>query len=98
MRRMQQVRFSDWGVRTLVVATFFASFVAPGRWVFPLVLVCFAVVGLWAMLYPEGILGWAKTAHPSLDVNDSSNWWLPRLIGAFFLLFAVVLALTFRGG
>ena len=91
------MRFSDWGVRTLVVTTFFASFVAPNRWMFPLVLVCFAVVGLWAMLYPEGILGWAKTAHPSLDVNDSSTWWLPRLIGAFFLLFAVVLSLTFRG-
>lgn len=64
---------------------------------FPLVLVCFAVVGLWAMLYPEGVLGWAKTAHPGIDVNDRSIWWLPRLIGAFFLIFVVVLAVAFRG-
>ena len=52
--------------------------------------------GLWAMLFPEGVLGWVKTAHPATDVNDSSTWWLPRLIGAFFLLFAVVLAIAFR--
>jgi hypothetical protein len=97
MRRIAQVRLSDWTVRTLVVVTFFAYFVAPSRWIFPLVLLCFAVVGLWAMLFPEGVLGWAKTAHPAIDVNDSSMWWLPRLIGAFFLLFVVVLAIAFRG-
>lgn len=89
--------FTDWAVRTLVVLTFFAYFVAPSRWVFPLVLVCFGSVGVWALLYPEGVLGWAKTAHPALDVNDSSIWWIPRIIGAFFLLFVAVLALAFRG-
>src|SRR5580765_5850397 len=97
MRRIQQVRLTDWAVRALVVVTFFASFAAPSRWMFPLMLVCFAVVGLWALLYPEGVLRWAKTAHPSIDVNDSSIWWLPRLIGAFFLLFVLVIALVFRG-
>ena len=35
--------------------------------------------------------------HPAIEVNDTSMWLLPRLIGAFFLLFVVVLALTFRG-
>lgn len=97
MRRIEQVRLSDSAVRTLVLVTFFAYFVAPSRWMFPLVLVCFAVVGLWAMLFPEGVLGWAKTAHRTIDVNDSSMWWVPRLIGAFFLVFVVVLAFTFRG-
>ena len=97
MRRMQQVRLTDWAVRALVVVTFFAFFAAPNRWMFPLALVCFAVVGLWAMLYPEGVLGWVKSAHPGIDVNDSSIWWVPRLIGVFFVLLAVVAAIAFRG-
>ena len=96
MRRITQVSLADWVIRTLVVLTFFAFFVVPGRWIFPLVLLCFAVVGLWALLYPEGVLGWVKNAHPGLDVNDSSIWWVPRLIGAFFLFFIAVLALAFR--
>ena len=98
MRRIEQVRLSDWAVRSLVVVTFFAYFVAPRRWMLPLMLFGFGVVGVWALLYPEGVLGWAKTAHPILDVNDRSIWWVPRLIGAFFLFFVVVLALAFRGG
>ena len=73
------MKVTDWAVRTLVVATFFAYFVAPSRWMFPLQLLCFGAVGLWALLYPEGVLGWVKTAHPSLDVNDGSIWWVPRL-------------------
>jgi hypothetical protein len=97
MRRMEQVRLSDWAVRTLVGLTFFAYFVAPTRWMFPLTLFCFGAVGLWALLYPEGVLGWAKTAHPSLDVYDSSIWWVSRLIGVFFLFFVLVLAVAFRG-
>ena len=94
---MQQVRLTDWAVRTVVTVTFLAFFFAPSQWVFPVALVCFAVVGIWGVIYPEGILGWAKTACPSIDVNDSSIWWLPRLIGAFFLLFALLVALASRG-
>src|ERR1700687_2815401 len=69
MRRIEQVRATDWFVRTLVVGTFFAYFVAPSRWMFLLGSVCSGAVGVWALLYPEGVLGWVKTAHPSLDVN-----------------------------
>ena len=97
MRGMNQVRLTDWAVRTLVVVTFFAYFLASSRWMFPLVLVCSGAVGVWALLYPEGVLGWAKTAHPTLDVNNSSIWWIPRLIGAFFLFLVTVLAFAFRG-
>jgi hypothetical protein len=93
---MEQVRLTDWAVRALVMVTFFAYFVAPSRWALTLGLLCFVAVGVWALLYPEGVLGWAKTAHPALDVNDSSIWWVPRLIGAFFLFFVLVLALAFR--
>jgi hypothetical protein len=98
MRRIKQVRITDWAVRILVTVTFFAFFFAPREWVFPLVLTCFAVVGIWGILYPEGVLGWAKTAHPQIDVNDSSIWWLPRLIGTFFLFFVLLLSLAYHGG
>jgi hypothetical protein len=97
MRRMQQVKLTDWAVRMLVVMTFFAYFAAPSRWMFGLGLVCSGAIGIWALFYPEGVLGWVKTAHPALDVNDSWIWWVPRLIGVFFLFFVVVLALAFRG-
>jgi hypothetical protein len=97
MRRIEQVRIADWVSRTLIVVTFVAYFAAPSRWMFRLVLVCFAAVGVFALLYPEGILGWAKTAHPELDENDSSIWWLPRMIGACFLFFTLFVAIVFRG-
>jgi hypothetical protein len=97
MRRMVQVRISDWAVRTLVTVTLFAYFFAPEQCIFPLMLVCTATVGIWALLYPEGVIGWVKSAHAGLDVNDSSIWWVPRLIGACFLFFVLVLALAFRG-
>ena len=67
MRRIAQLKLTDWDVRTLVVVKFFAYFVAPSRWMLSLVLVCAAVVGVWALLCREGVLGWAKTAHHSLD-------------------------------
>ena len=99
MRRMEQVRLTDWAVRMLVVLTSFAYFVAPSRWMFPLMLMCcFAAVGVWALVYPEGVLGWVKTRRPALDVNDSSIWWVPRLIGASFLFLVVVIALAYRAG
>ena len=53
----------------------------------------YAIVGAWALLYPQGVLGWAKTAHPSIDVDDPSLWWVPRLIGGFFVAFALSIAL-----
>ena len=96
MRRIQQVKLTDWAVRVLITVTFFASFFAPREWIFRLVVLCFASVGVWVVLYPEGVLAWIKTAHPEIDENDSSIWWVPRLIGAFFLLFVLVLGLAYR--
>jgi hypothetical protein len=89
MRRIEQVRIGDWAVRTLVVMTFFAYFVAPSRWMFPLLFVNLVVTGIWLLLYPEGVLGWVKGAHSGIDVEDSSIWWVPRLIGCFFFVLAV---------
>jgi hypothetical protein len=94
MRRIQQVRITDWAVRTLVVMTFFSYFVAPGRWMFVLMIVCTGAISVWLLLYPEGVLGWLNTTRPTINVNDSSIWWVPRLIGAFLLIFFVLLAIV----
>ena len=45
----------------------------------------FVSVGLWSLLYPQGILGWVKARHPEIDPTDESLWWVPRLIGACFI-------------
>jgi len=82
-------------VRALVVVTFSWLLLAPGEWSFRFVLACFAAVGWWAMLYPQGILGWAKTAHRNLDLDDRSIHWVPRLIGCCFVL--GVFLITFVG-
>src|SRR5579871_791263 len=53
--------------------------------------------GLWGVLYPQGLLGWAKTAHPEIDPEDDSVWWVPRIICGGFMLFAVVSILGILG-
>jgi hypothetical protein len=87
------MKIADWAVRAVVLATFFALLIAPEKWGFPLVFVSLGIVGSWALLYPQGVLGWAKTAHPSIDVDDRALWWVPRLIGGFFLAGALVCVL-----
>jgi len=87
------MKLTDWLVRALVVVTFVGLLLSPGGWDFRLVLACFAVVGSWAMLYPQGVLGWAKTAHRSINVDDRSIYWVPRLIGCCFVI--GVLLITF---
>ena len=87
------MKLADWVVRALVIATFFALLLAPEKWGFPLGLISLGIVGTWALLYPQGVLGWAKTAHPSIDVDDRSLWWVPRLIGGFFVAGALMFVL-----
>jgi hypothetical protein len=88
------MKAAEWLVRVVVVATFFALLLAPEGWGFRLAVVSLGIVGAWALLYPQGILGWAKTAHRSIDVDDPSLWWVPRLIGGFFVAFALLIALV----
>jgi hypothetical protein len=85
------MRVADWVLRAVVAATFFGLLFAPERLGFPLGVISLAVVGAWALLYPQGVLGWAKTAYRSLDTEDSSLWWVPRLIGGFFVAFALLI-------
>jgi hypothetical protein len=89
------MKFADWVVRAVVIATFVALLLAPEKWGFPLGLISLGIVGAWALLYPQGVLGWAKTAHPSIDVDDPSLWWVPRLIGCCFVVLALVMAFAF---
>jgi len=81
-------------VRALVAATFFVLLLAPERWSLVSVLVCLAVVGFWSLMFPQGILGWAKTAHPTIDVDDRSIWWVPRLIGSCFIGLALLISIV----
>jgi threonine/homoserine/homoserine lactone efflux protein len=88
------MKASDWVVRTLVALTFVALLIAPDTYGGAMGFISLLVVGVWSILYPQGVMGWAKTAHPSLNVDDSSLWWVPRLIGCFFLMFAVIIAVA----
>ena len=86
------MKLADLAVRATVLATFLALLLAPQTWGRYLGLVSLAAVGIWALLYPQGVLGWAKRAHPGIDVEDASMWWVPRLIGVFFIVFTLVFA------
>jgi hypothetical protein len=91
------MKAADWTVRALVAATFIVSMVAPDRFGFPLGIACLGAVGAFAIVYPQGILGWVKKAHPMIDAMDPSLHFIPRLIGGFFVAFALVIAaLSFR--
>jgi threonine/homoserine/homoserine lactone efflux protein len=88
------MKVSDWLVRILVVATFFALLVAPDKYGAPMGFICLVAVGAWAIFYPQGVLGWAKDAHPTIEVEDPSLWWVPRLIGFIFLVLALFVMLA----
>lgn len=83
----------DWFVRSLVVVAFLALIFEPQKWGTPGAFICLTVVGIWSLRFPQGVLGWAKTAHPSIQADDRSLWWVPRLIGSFFVIFAALVAL-----
>ncbi len=85
----------DYFMRFLILALFLASFFAPAPIVWSLTLLVSFAVGLWALLFPQGIMLWAKTAHPELDETDPRLWWVPRLIGGAFVVMAVTFGLVF---
>jgi hypothetical protein len=84
----------DYFMRALVAVTF-VTLLACEKTAALLVGFSFFAIGIWGILYPQGILGWAKTAHPGIDINDESIWWVPRLIGTFFIAFVVLFAAAF---
>jgi hypothetical protein len=89
------MRLISFFISVLTMAACIASLFLPGRIGNGLILASFVAVGLWSLLFPAGMLGWAKAAHPEIDPSDESWWWLPRLIGAGFLAFvAIVVVMT----
>jgi hypothetical protein len=85
----------DYFVRFLVFATFLGFFFLPDRISGALTLVTFFAVGLWAVLFPQGIILWVKTAHPDLDETNPVLWSIPRFVGAAFMLMAGTLRADF---
>jgi hypothetical protein len=56
------------------------------------------MIGVWRVFYPAGLLGWVKVAHPQIDPADQRLWWVPRFIGAFFIVISLIfmLGIIFR--
>ena len=79
----------------VAVAAFLGLLLLPDTIAWPLTLFSFFVIGLWAVLFPQGILLWVKAAHPEIDEANPRLWSVPRLIGTFFMLFAGAYGLVF---
>jgi hypothetical protein len=88
-------RIIDYFIRLLVLALFLSFLFAPDPIIWTLALLNFFAVGLWAVLFPQGILLWVKAAHPEIDETNPRLWSVPRLIGTFFMLFAGTIGLVF---
>jgi hypothetical protein len=58
----------------------------------------FFAVGFWSLLYPPGLLGWARTAHFEIDPTNKELWWVPRVIGAGFVAISILGVLRILGG
>jgi hypothetical protein len=47
-------------------------------------------VGLWTVLYPQGMLRVAKATHPAVDTEDERLWWGARVIGLVFIFVSIL--------
>jgi hypothetical protein len=83
----------DYFIRFLILALFLSFFFAPDPIIWILTLVNFFAVGLWTVLFPQGILLWVKTAHPEIDETNPRLWSVPRFIGGVLMLMAGTLGL-----
>ena len=54
--------------------------------------VAFGFIGIAAEIYPSKFLAFFLKNRTQMDFNDPSLWWIPRFIGAGFLLFALIIA------
>jgi hypothetical protein len=86
-------------LRVLIVVTAVGFMFPPGSLVsetavWGLFCITFFAVGLWAIMFPPGIIGWAKAFHRELDPSDETLWWVPRLLGAGFLIFGLIVGLV----
>jgi hypothetical protein len=54
--------------------------------------VCFFALGLWGVMFPAGVIGWAKTVYKELDPSDESMWWVSKLVGTGLIAFSLIWA------
>lgn len=88
------MRTIDFFIRGLTFVTAIGCLFLPGAIAESLISITFFAVGLWALLFPPGILGWAKITHGQLDPLDRSIWWIPKFIGAAFMIVSFVLVIA----
>jgi hypothetical protein len=89
------MRAIDYFLRVLTAITAIGLIILPDTISWKLLCFSFFSVGLWAVLFPPGVLGWAKRGRRELDPTDPSLWWVPRLIGTAFIVFAFVMIIAF---
>jgi hypothetical protein len=56
----------------------------------PAFLLIIALVGVWAVVNPAGIISWVKQAHPTISEDDPEARFYVNFIGAWFIGFAVL--------
>ena len=56
LREVVVAKIIDYFIRLLTVASFFAYFFAPASIAWSLTLLVFFAVGIWAVLFPQGII------------------------------------------
>jgi len=88
------MRAIDIFLRVLTLITMIGSLFLPDTISWKLFCATFFAIGSWSILFPSGIIRWAKTMHRELDPFDRSLWWIPRLIGTAFIVFSFVIAVT----
>lgn len=54
----------------------------------------FIGVGIWTVVKPSGIIGWAKHAHPQLSEGDRTVRLTARLVGTGLIILGICLSLT----
>jgi hypothetical protein len=54
------------------------------------ILSLFVLIGVWAIVHPAGVIGWAKHAHPELREDDPAVVFYARFIGGCFVVMAVL--------
>ena len=79
-------------LRLLTAATVVGLFLLPHVIEFLLLCLLIFLAGVWVIMFPPGIIGWAKAAHSELDPWDESMWWIPRLVGSGLIAISVVIA------
>jgi hypothetical protein len=78
-------------LRLLTAATVVGLFLLPHIIEFLLLCLLIFLTGIWSIMFPPGIIMWARAAHPELDPWDASMSWIPRLVGSGFIAISIVI-------